>query len=63
MNLKLMMTKIMKRMCTYLPASTMRKIRKFLLFNWNLRGGKKGIVEQHRDFHIWNWNGNKSSVQ
>jgi hypothetical protein len=31
----------MKSLYTYLPASTMRKVRKFLLFNRNLTEGKK----------------------
>jgi hypothetical protein len=35
-------TKIVKSPYAYLQASTMRKIRKFVLFNWNLRQGKKG---------------------
>jgi hypothetical protein len=31
----------------YLPVSAIRKIRKFLLFIWNLREGKQESREQH----------------
>jgi hypothetical protein len=33
---------------TYLPVSAVRKIRKFLLLNRDLREVKKGNVEQHK---------------
>jgi hypothetical protein len=40
-----------------------RKVRKFILFNLNLREGKNGNVEQHRKYQPWNWDGNKTFVQ
>jgi hypothetical protein len=49
----------MKSLYSYLPASAMRKIGKFLLFYRNLKGGKKGNAEQQRKY----WDGIKAPVQ
>jgi hypothetical protein len=63
MNLKLVKTKLMKSLYTYLPASAVSKIRKFLLFNRNMRRGKRGNTEQRRKYQTWNWDGNSAPVQ